>query len=291
MNATGGLKAMLVLVGVSAVAWGMVSAAGLADLPANIRGFAKWQKVVTTGLPKDGPHAGPSKVIYANPAAAKAWKGKEPLPVGSLVVKTTGPASKPLKPAMFWHLVAQENKPCAQTATVMPKTTCCLAVSNPVILVTYSCLRSMMKPAIALSICTCAVLSLSAWALAQTTVLPAYLSGLSSWNAIKILEDKPDDPHKGAGRSIYGNHLASSRWSGRAELPVGSVVAKVTGDPMAPLSVASMTKTTGGWRYRVAMRQADGSYAEPIGPRKVGSEAMCADCHSDAENDRLFSRE
>jgi hypothetical protein len=67
----------------------------LAGLPQNIQSFAKWKKLVTTGLPIDGPHAGKTKLVYGNDLAAKAWKGTEPLPLGSLVVKTSGPASKP----------------------------------------------------------------------------------------------------------------------------------------------------------------------------------------------------
>jgi hypothetical protein len=64
-------------------------------IPKDFQGFATWKKVVTTGMPLDGPHAGKNKVVYANPIAAKAWAGKTPLPVGSLVVKTAGPSGLP----------------------------------------------------------------------------------------------------------------------------------------------------------------------------------------------------
>lgn len=67
----------------------------LNGIPKDVQGFASWKKVVTTGMPMDGPHAGKNKVVYANAIAAKAWTGKGALPVGSLVVKTAGSASAP----------------------------------------------------------------------------------------------------------------------------------------------------------------------------------------------------
>jgi Cytochrome P460 len=69
--------------------------ATITGLPKDSQGFATWKKVVTTGMPLDGPHAGKNKVVYANPVAAKAWAGKTALPVGSLVVKTAGTVSAP----------------------------------------------------------------------------------------------------------------------------------------------------------------------------------------------------
>ena len=69
--------------------------AALNGIPKDAQGFASWKKVVTTGLPMEGPHAGKNKLVYANPVAAKAWAGKAALPVGSLVVKTAGNASAP----------------------------------------------------------------------------------------------------------------------------------------------------------------------------------------------------
>jgi Cytochrome P460 len=77
-----------------ALSFGVVFAA-MKGIPKDVQGFASWKKVVTTGMPLDGPHAGKNKVVYANPAAAKAWAGKAALPVGSLVVKTAGSASAP----------------------------------------------------------------------------------------------------------------------------------------------------------------------------------------------------
>lgn len=77
-----------------ALAFGIAYAV-LAGIPKDSQGFATWKKVVTTGMPLDGPHAGKNKVVYANPIAAKAWAGKTPLPAGSLVVKTAGPSSLP----------------------------------------------------------------------------------------------------------------------------------------------------------------------------------------------------
>jgi hypothetical protein len=69
-------------------------AANLTGLPKEITGFEKWTKVAQN-LVTDGPHAGQDKVVFANPGAAKAWKGKSALPVGSLVVKTAGRFSSP----------------------------------------------------------------------------------------------------------------------------------------------------------------------------------------------------
>jgi hypothetical protein len=105
ISSGGAVKAAVILtsaiLGSMVVAASVVLAAGLADLPVNIQGFAKWQKVVTSGLPTDGPHAGKTKVVYGNAIAAKAWKGTAPLPLGSLVVKTTGPANKPMLVALM----------------------------------------------------------------------------------------------------------------------------------------------------------------------------------------------
>ena len=72
-----------------------IAFAAIKGIPADVQAFASWKKVVTTGMPLDGPHAGKNKVVYANPIAAKAWAGKAALPVGSLVVKTAGSASAP----------------------------------------------------------------------------------------------------------------------------------------------------------------------------------------------------
>ena len=84
-------KPMVLLLGLSCG----IAYAALGGVPKDSQGFATWKKVVTTGLPLDGPHAGKNKVVYANPIAAKAWAGKAALPVGSLVVKTAGPSSQP----------------------------------------------------------------------------------------------------------------------------------------------------------------------------------------------------
>jgi hypothetical protein len=84
-----GLIALLV-----ALSFGIAFAA-IKGIPADVQAFASWKKVVTTGMPLDGPHAGKNKVVYANAIAAKAWAGKAALPVGSLVVKTAGSASAP----------------------------------------------------------------------------------------------------------------------------------------------------------------------------------------------------
>jgi Cytochrome P460 len=69
-------------------------AAGLNGLPKNIVGFEKWTKVAKN-LDTGGPHAGETKIVFANVVAAKAWKGKSALPLGSLVVKTAGSVSSP----------------------------------------------------------------------------------------------------------------------------------------------------------------------------------------------------
>ena len=72
-----------------------IAFAAIKGIPADVQAFASWKKVVTSGMPLDGPHAGKNKVVYANAIAAKAWAGKAALPVGSLVVKTAGSASAP----------------------------------------------------------------------------------------------------------------------------------------------------------------------------------------------------
>jgi hypothetical protein len=68
--------------------------AGLSGLPKTITGFEKWTRVAQN-LDTGGPHAGENKIVFASVAAAKAWKGKNPLPVGSLIVKTAGSVSSP----------------------------------------------------------------------------------------------------------------------------------------------------------------------------------------------------
>lgn len=73
---------------------GIAMAAGLSGLPKNIVGFEKW-KVVAQNLDTGGPHAGENKIVFASLKAAKVWKGKNPLPVGSLVVKTAGSVANP----------------------------------------------------------------------------------------------------------------------------------------------------------------------------------------------------
>ena len=87
------MRPVLALLGSSVVA--VAVATGLPGLPGYIEGFERWEKVALKGLPDGGPHPGKGKVVFANPAGARAWKGKAPLPVGSIVVKTTGPAGKP----------------------------------------------------------------------------------------------------------------------------------------------------------------------------------------------------
>lgn len=70
-------------------------AVSLNGLPAKYSEYDKWEKVVLQGLPASGPHAGQAKLVYANPAAAKDWKGSKELPLGSIVVKTAGPTNAP----------------------------------------------------------------------------------------------------------------------------------------------------------------------------------------------------
>ena len=72
----------------------MSLALGAGGLPSNIQGYEKWTPVAKN-LDMGGPHAGKDKVVYANPVAAKAWKVKGALPVGSLIVKTAGPTANP----------------------------------------------------------------------------------------------------------------------------------------------------------------------------------------------------
>jgi Cytochrome P460 len=72
----------------------MTLAAALSGLPKNIAGFEKW-RVVAQKLDTGGPHAGENKMVFANAVGAKAWKGKNALPIGSLVVKTAGSVSNP----------------------------------------------------------------------------------------------------------------------------------------------------------------------------------------------------
>ncbi len=81
---------VMVICGISSVAL----AAGLNGLPKNIVGFEKW-KVVAQKLDTGGPHAGENKIVFANAVGAKNWKGKNALPVGSLIVKSAGSVSSP----------------------------------------------------------------------------------------------------------------------------------------------------------------------------------------------------
>jgi hypothetical protein len=71
-----------------------VAAAAPLGLP-KAYNYSQWDKVATAGLPSSGPHAGQTKVVYANKVASAAWKTKKPLPVGSIVTKTAGPAATP----------------------------------------------------------------------------------------------------------------------------------------------------------------------------------------------------
>ena len=70
-------------------------AAGLNGVPAKYAEYPRWEIVADKGLPTGGPHAGQQKVVYANPVAAREWKSGKALPVGSIVVKTAGPADVP----------------------------------------------------------------------------------------------------------------------------------------------------------------------------------------------------
>ncbi len=73
---------------------GFVFAAGLKGLPSTLGGFEKWA-VVAKNLDTGGPHSGLSKQVFANKIAAAAWKKTGKLPVGSIVVKTSGKISSP----------------------------------------------------------------------------------------------------------------------------------------------------------------------------------------------------
>jgi Cytochrome P460 len=68
--------------------------AGLKGIPQNLTGFEKWTQVAKN-LDTGGPHSGQSKIVFANKLAADAWKKKGALPVGSIVVKTSGKVSSP----------------------------------------------------------------------------------------------------------------------------------------------------------------------------------------------------
>jgi hypothetical protein len=133
--------------------------------------------------------------------------------------------------------------------------------------------------------------ALSTLALAANSALPVHLMEVAAWQKVASLEAKPEDPHMGAIRAVYVNRIAAKAWAGQAAMPINSVVAKVIGDVNAPAMLAVMTKTSNGWRYEVQARQPDGSYLEAVGPRKIGSTAFCAECHSNAENDLLYTRE
>lgn len=85
------MKRLMLLV---ALVCGAGIAAGMVGLPDDISGYEKWTKVAID-LKTDGPHSGENKVVYANETATKAWKGTDPLPVGSLVVKTAGDEAAP----------------------------------------------------------------------------------------------------------------------------------------------------------------------------------------------------
>lgn len=74
---------------------GVALALGLNGLPAKYGEYGKWEKVAVKGLPTSGPHAGEAKLVYANPLATQDWKSGKELPIGSIVVKTAGPAGAP----------------------------------------------------------------------------------------------------------------------------------------------------------------------------------------------------
>jgi hypothetical protein len=136
-----------------------------------------------------------------------------------------------------------------------------------------------------------ALTAVATLAFAANDGLPVHLTGVADWSKVASLEAKPENPHMGAVRAVFANRIAAKAWAGREALPINSVVAKVVGDVNAPAMLAVMTKTSAGWRYEVQARQPDGSYVEAVGPRKMGSAAFCAECHSDAENDQLFTRQ
>ncbi len=72
----------------------MAFAAGIVGLPKSLSGFEKWA-VVAKNLKTDGPHSGQAKQVFANKIAATAWKKTGKLPVGSVVIKTSGKVSSP----------------------------------------------------------------------------------------------------------------------------------------------------------------------------------------------------
>ncbi len=86
------MKRWLMVAGVIALAGAF--AANLPGLRPELNGFTTWTKVSS---PKDtgGPHAGLSKVVFANKIAADMWKKKGALPIGSIVVKTAGAVANP----------------------------------------------------------------------------------------------------------------------------------------------------------------------------------------------------
>ena len=80
-----------------------VAAAALTGLPRDVSGFQAWRKVVPSGLEPGGAHAGAGKVVYANAAAAAAWRAAGALPRGSVLVKTGGGTSAaPAFVAIMW---------------------------------------------------------------------------------------------------------------------------------------------------------------------------------------------
>jgi hypothetical protein len=83
-----------VLAALTVVASSIALGAGLQGLRPEIQSYAQWQRLAA---PKDtgGAHPGVGKVVYANALAAKAWRTKGALPVGSIVVKTAGSSAKP----------------------------------------------------------------------------------------------------------------------------------------------------------------------------------------------------
>jgi Cytochrome P460 len=92
---------VIAIVSVSSI----VLAAGLNGLPKSIAGFEKWTKLAQN-LDTGGPHAGENKIVFANAMGAKVWRGKNPLPIGSLIVKTAGSVSSPT----FVAIMTKTNK-------------------------------------------------------------------------------------------------------------------------------------------------------------------------------------
>jgi hypothetical protein len=112
------------------------------------------------------------------------------------------------------------------------------------------------------------------------------LNGFERWMRVSSVADT-GGPHAGLNKTVFANGIAAKAWSGKAALPVGSIVVKTAGKLSSPSFVAVMLKQKSGWYYEEYFAK-NGRYS--VGAGGAGGQGLCSGCHSDAKNDRLFTR-